>query len=94
MLQIEELVGYMEGHPMFAAGKFVGHDGKIKQRVQWEKLATILNALGGSHKNDKQWQTVCLTAIVNIVMYISYYIACFMYLGMEGPEKYRFQESN
>lgn len=48
----------MESHSEFAAGKFLTKEGKLHHIKQWEELVVKLNALSGSEKSTKQWQTV------------------------------------
>ncbi|KYN07982.1 hypothetical protein ALC62_01043 [Cyphomyrmex costatus] len=49
----------MESHSEFAAGKFLGKEGKLHYAQQWERLTEILNSLStGPGKTTKQWQTV------------------------------------
>lgn len=58
IMQIEDLVSYMEKHSNFAAGRFTGSDGKLQLQRQWEELSKRLNYLQGPEKSVKQWQTV------------------------------------
>jgi hypothetical protein len=57
--QYEELASYMMSHSAFAAGKFLGKEGKVSFDQQWGTLAERLNAVsGGAQKNVAQWRTV------------------------------------
>lgn len=58
--QIKFLIDYMGRHKDFAAGRFIGVQGKIKLRSQWESLTNSLNEIGPT-KSSEKWQNVIYT---------------------------------
>lgn len=60
--QIKYLIDYMGRHKDFAAGRFLGVQGKIKLNKQWESLTNSLNDIGPTKTPDK-WQNVIYTQI-------------------------------
>lgn len=55
--KVDEVLSYTEIHDRFAAGKFMGVDGKRQNADQWERFVNRLNALGPK-KLLKAWRAV------------------------------------
>lgn len=58
--QIKFLIDYMGRHKDFAAGRFIGVQGKIKLRSQLESLTNSLNEIRPT-KSSEKWQYVIHT---------------------------------
>ena len=74
------LVTYMENHQAFCQGEFVGVQGRVNLRNQWERLTAALNNVPyGASKTVEQWQTVSLIDFL-IGIYFVFMLISFFYL--------------
>lgn len=60
------MLNFMEIHPQFARGQFVGPTGKSSQRKLWYELSGQLNSLGHGSKSVEKWQKVSFPNIIDM----------------------------
>ncbi|XP_017469659.1 PREDICTED: uncharacterized protein LOC108361535, partial [Rhagoletis zephyria] len=58
MEQLSGMLDFFMENPGPAGGKFHRLHGKMEHEKKWEKMASNLNAIGGTQKSTEQWRTV------------------------------------